>query len=70
MPQLTNGERAALIDALKWASAMLHSIVDCNLPKDPKDDEPDDAEERALRTAQIKRYRKLRRRLLAEEQRA
>jgi hypothetical protein len=68
--QMTNGQLADLIDALKLASEFLHLIIDGTLLPDPKDDEPDDADRRAEWTLQMKRYRALRRLLLTEERRA
>ena len=66
----TNGDRADLIEALKFAISCQLSMIDCNLLPDPKEDEPEDAENRALWTDQVRRWRGLRRKLLAEERRA
>jgi hypothetical protein len=68
--RMTNGQRADLIEALRKAVILIRSTMNAELPVDPADDEPDNAENRALWTDEMRRYRQLRRKLLAEEKRA
>lgn len=81
--QVTNGERGDLIDALALAIEFCQSLIDSNLPIERPSPPQDrgrvkffrpltkrDAADYAEWSGQIKRFRRLRRRLLAEEKAA
>jgi hypothetical protein len=65
--RLTNAERGDLIDALELASEFAQSMINSHLPSRRQDWTQDDRDNFAEWTGQVKRYRKLRDRYLAEE---
>ena len=69
-PLLSNLEWSHLIDALKIAIDSQRCLIDSMLCPDPKDDSKKDAADRIEWTAQVARYRQLRRKLLAEERKS
>jgi hypothetical protein len=69
-PLLTNVEWSHIIDSLKISAEDRLCLVDSMLPPHPEDDTINEATARIEWKAEAKRYRQLRRKLLAEERKS
>jgi hypothetical protein len=69
-PPLTNIEWSHIIDSLKISAEDRLGLVNSMLPPHPADDSEKEAYSRIEWKAEAKRYRQLRRKLLAEERRS
>ena len=70
--KITNADLATMVDATGYAISNLKCTMDCNLPPKTvprKKWEAEDLENLTTWTAQLRAYRKLLRKLLAEEAR-